>query len=407
MPAVVLVFLALLLQPAPTAAAAQDLVLGMSAALSGPSKGLGIELYRGAAAYFASVNDAGGINGRRVVIRAYDDGYDPTSAIENTLKLIRDDDVLLLFGYVGTPTVTRVLPLLRNHADANVLLFFPFTGAQPQREPPYDRFVVNLRASYRQETAALVDQFIRIGRKRIALFYQADAYGRSGWDGVRRRLAARGLDVVAEATYRRGTAFTERFQQQIEIVRAGDPQAVIAVGAYAPCAGFIRDARDAGLAVPIANVSFVGSESLLELLASAGRAAGKDYMHGLVNTQVVPSYEDAKLPAVREYRELMERHDPPPPAGAAPDYRPLRHSFVSFEGFLDAKLLAEELRRVRGPIERPSIDELFQVPQTYDLGIGDPVILGPNRHQGLDRVYFTYVENGRFVPLEDWTRVAP
>src|SRR5476651_124312 len=184
---------------------AQEIKLGMSAAFSGPSKGLGIELYRGSMAYFEHVNSKGGIHGRKIVIKAYDDGYNPDPAIDNTVRLIEKDEVFLLFNYVGTPTTVRCLPLLKRHSDKAFLLFFPFTGAQPQRQQPYGEFVFNLRASYYQETAGLVDHFVDIGRKRIAVFYQIDAYGRNGWDGVRIALARQGLKIAEEATYRRGT----------------------------------------------------------------------------------------------------------------------------------------------------------------------------------------------------------
>ena len=171
----------------------------MSAAFTGPSRGLGIELYRGSMAHLESVNRAGGINGRRIVIRAYDDRYDPTPAIRNTIRLVDDDDVLLLMNFVGTPTVTRVLPLLKSYQKRQVYLFFPFTGAQPHRQPPYVDSVFNLRASYREETQGLVDHLVRIGRTRVAVFYQADAYGRGGWEGVKDALARHGLTIVSEA----------------------------------------------------------------------------------------------------------------------------------------------------------------------------------------------------------------
>ena len=158
-------------------------VLGMSAAFSGPSRGLGSELYRGAKSYFDFVNENGGVAGRKIVLKLYDDGYQPDPCVRNTMKLMIEDNVFLLFGYVGTPTVTRVLPLLKKFQDEQVYLFFPFTGAQPQREPPYGDFAFNLRASYRQETAGLVANFLATGKRRIAVFYQADAYGRSGWAG--------------------------------------------------------------------------------------------------------------------------------------------------------------------------------------------------------------------------------
>ena len=126
----------------------KDIVIGMSAAFQGPSRALGRELYQGSMAYIEHINTTGGIAGKPIVIKAYDDSYDPVSAVENTLRLIEQDKVLLLFDYVGTPTVTRVLPLLRIYSDRRMPLFFPYTGAQPQREAPYDRFVFNLRASY-------------------------------------------------------------------------------------------------------------------------------------------------------------------------------------------------------------------------------------------------------------------
>ena len=131
-----------------------EIILGMSAAFSGPPRGLWIELYRGAWAYFEHVNRAGGISGRRITLKLYDDGYQPDASVNNTMKLMLEDQVFLLFGYVGTPTVTRVLPILKKFQDENVFLFFPFTGAQPQREPPYGDFAFNLRASYLQETAS-------------------------------------------------------------------------------------------------------------------------------------------------------------------------------------------------------------------------------------------------------------
>ncbi|MCY4602758.1 MAG: ABC transporter substrate-binding protein, partial [Gemmatimonadetes bacterium] len=312
-----------------------EIILGTSAAFSGPSRGLGIELYRGAGAYFTHINQQGGIAGRTVQVKAYDDGYQPGPSVKNTMKLMLDDQVFLLFGYVGTPTVTRVLPILKKFQDQNILLFFPFTGAQPQREPPYGTFAFNLRASYRQETAGLVDNFVRINRRRIAVFYQADAYGRSGWAGVRSALKKHGEQIVGEATYRRGERFTGTMRKQVEILKEAKPEAVICIGAYAACAAFARDAVDLGLQVPFANLSFVGSENLLKLLTE-GRDDSQRYTQWLVNSQVVPSYEDTSIPAVQEYRNLMSRYAPQLPAELLQDpYTPFDHSFVSLEGFLN------------------------------------------------------------------------
>ncbi len=169
-------------------ASRDEIVLGMSAAFSGPSRGLGNELYRGASACFEQVNADGGVDGRRIVLRTCDDGYQPDRCVKNTAALMADEQVFALFGYVGTPTVARVLPLLQAHQDEHLYLFFPFSGAQPQRDPPYGEFAFNLRPSYRAETAGLVDNLLDVGCERIVVFYQDDDYGRSGSAGVREAL---------------------------------------------------------------------------------------------------------------------------------------------------------------------------------------------------------------------------
>lgn len=379
-----------------------EIVLGMSAAFSGPSRGLGIELYRGASAYFTHVNQNGGVQGRTISVKTYDDGYQPDPSVKNTMTLMLEDKVFLLFGYVGTPTVTRVLPMLKKFQDQGVYLFFPFTGAQPQREPPYGDFAFNLRASYRQETAGLVDNFVRIGRRRIAAFYQADAYGRSGWAGIRRALKEHGEQIAGEATYRRGEKFTGSMRPQVEILQAAKPDAVICVGSYAACAAFARDAVDLGLRVPIANLSFVGSENLLKLLTE-GRDDSRRYTDLLVNSQVVPSYEDVSIPAVVEYREMMRRYDPQAPEELVQEtYTPFPYSFVSLEGFLDAKLMVEILGRLGDAPDRRNLEQAVFTVRDLDLGIGEPVSFGPDRRQGFQRVHFTVVDGGRFVTLNDW-----
>ena len=382
--------------------AGDEIVLGTSAAFTGPSRGLGNELYRGAMAYFSQVNDSGGIGGRPIALKLYDDGYQPDPCVQNTLKLMLEDEVFLLFGYVGTPTVTRVLPMLKKFQEQQIYMFFPFTGAQPQREPPYGDFAFNLRASYRQETAGLVENFLATGRRRIAVFYQADAYGRSGWAGVRAALENHGESIAGEATYQRGARFTGTMRAQVEILQRAAPDAVICVGAYAACAAFARDAIDLGLRVPIANLSFVGSENLVNLL-SEGRDDPETYTRWLVNSQVVPSYEDESVPAVREYRELMARHDPQIPDQFLDDpYDPLPQSFVSLEGFVNAKLMCEIFRRFDGEPTRAGLEDAVFSIRDFDLGIGEQVSFGTDRRQGLQRVYYTVVEDGRFVPLTDW-----
>lgn len=383
-----------------------EITIGISAAFDGPSQGLGIELYRGAQAYLTEVNENGGVHGRQINLRAYDDGYNPDPAIDNTISLVEDDNVFLLFNYVGTPTVTRILPLLQRYESDSIYLLFPFTGAQPQREAPYDEYVFNLRASYRDETAGLVENFNSIDRERIAVLYQADAYGRSGWDGIKRALEAYGQDIVSEATYARNASFTQNYQEQIDILKAGEPDAVIIVGAYEPAAGFIRDARDNDWDIPIANLSFVGSENMLDLLLQAGEETGTDYTTNLINSQVVPSYTDTSLSAVNEYLDLMDKHNPQFPNELVQEnYSPQPYSFTSFEGFLNAKLLVEILERLGEDPRRMEIDETIEGVDFLDIGIDTLVNFDDSRqnsNQGLHTVYYTVVDEGQFVPLTSW-----
>ncbi len=381
----------------------KDIRVGMSAAFRGPSAGLGTELYRGASAYYAEVNQRGGVHGRTVSVVALDDGYEPTPCIKNTIALVEREQVFFLSNYVGTPTLTRALPVIKRYADRQVILVGNFTGAQPQREEPYLEQVFNIRASYRQEMMALVDRFWQAGARKFGVYYQIDAYGRSGTDGVARGLAQRGARIVAEATYIRGAKFEDDMTPAVQALRQAGVEAVLCTGAYQGCGAFVRTARDLGWPAPISNVSFVGSEAMLSLLVKHGKSAGRDYTQALVNSQVVPSYDDLSLPGVVEYRALMERYKPLVPETLRdPQYTPEQLSFRSLEGFINAKVIVEGLRRAGPNPTRASFRQALESLRGFDLGIGAPLTFGPERHQGLDSVYFTNVVNSRWVPVTDW-----
>jgi branched-chain amino acid transport system substrate-binding protein len=381
----------------------KDVKIGMSAAFRGAAAGLGIELYRGAQAYYAEVNQRGGVHGRTISVVALDDGYDPTPCIKNTIELVEREQVFFLSNYVGTPTLTRALPVIKRYADRQVILVGNFTGAQPQREEPYVEQVFNIRASYRQEMVALVDRFWQSGARKFGVYYQIDAYGRSGTDGVARGLAQRGSKITAEATYVRHAKFEDDMSPAVQALRQAGVEAVLCTGAYQGCGAFVRTARDLGWTVPISNVSFVGSEAMLSLLLKHGKATGRDYTHALVNSQVVPSYDDLSLPAVVEYRALMEKHNPQLPDGLRDAKHASEHfSFRSLEGFVNAKVIVEALRRAGPSPTRAGFRQALESLKSFDLGIGAPLTFGPDRHQGLDNVYFTSVVNGRWAPITDW-----
>jgi ABC-type branched-subunit amino acid transport system substrate-binding protein len=382
---------------------AKSVKIGMSAAFRGTAGGLGTELYRGAQAYFAEVNARGGVHGRAITVAALDDNYEPLPCIKNTIQLIEQETVFFLINYVGTPTLTRALPVIKRYGD--VILVGNFTGAQPQREAPYVEHVFNIRASYRQEMMALVEQFWQQGARRFGVYYQIDAYGRSGTDGVARGLAQRGSRIVAEATYQRGARFEDDMTPAARALREAGVDVVLCTGAYQGCGAFVKSARDLGWTVPISNVSFVGSDAMLSLLLEHGRKPpGRDYTRALVNSQVVPSYDDPSLPGVAEYRALMDKHAPVAPEAIRDGaYKPQKYSFISLEGFVNAKVIVEGLRRAGVNPTRAALRQALESLNTFDLGIGPPLTFGPERHQGLDNVYFTRVQNERWVPVADWT----
>jgi branched-chain amino acid transport system substrate-binding protein len=383
---------------------AREVRIGMSAAFKGTAAGLGTEFYRGAQAYYDDLNARGGIYGRTLTVVGLDDRYEPLPCVRNTIQLIEKDTVFCLSNYVGTPTLTRALPVIKRYADQHVVLVGNFTGAQPQREAPYVEHVFNIRASYRQEMGALVERFWALGARNFGVYSQADAYGRSGTDGVARALGQRGSKIAAETTYQRGAKFEDNMSPAVNALRRAGVDAVLCTGAYQGCGAFVRTARDLGWTVPIANVSFVGSDAMLKMLVQHGKSSGRDYTRALVNSQVVPSYDDLTLAGVVEYRALMDKYNPAVPAGLKDEkYTVQSYSFISLEGYINAKVVAEALRRAGPSPTRVTFRLALESLKNFDLGIGAPLSFSAERHQGLDSVYFTRVDGEHWVPIADWS----
>jgi branched-chain amino acid transport system substrate-binding protein len=367
----------------PPGPAASPIVIGISNVQSGPSKELGQKLVEGSQAYFNMVNGAGGIHRRQIDIVLKDDRYEPDPAVQNTNELIAKDKVFFLFDYVGTPTLTRVLPLLKYYEHDQIVNVAPFTGADPQRKPPYDKYVFNIRASYREETAALVRYFYSKGYRRIGYFGQADSYGKSGEIGVESALAAYGLKLAGSVSYRRNSPFETSMKEQVEILRSQGADAVISVGVYGPCAAFIHDAREVGWNVPIANVSFVGADALLRLLLEHAKKGSPDVTAGLINSQVVPSPDEIQYPLVARYRAHFSSQT----AG-----------FISLEGWLNAVVVTEALSRSGANPSRANFIKAMESLKGWDPGLGVKLEFSPDSHQGMHKVWLTKAEQGRWVP---------
>jgi len=360
--------------------------LGMSAAFSGPSGKIGTKLLEGASLYFDQLNAQGGIHGQSIRIQSYDDGYDPPKTVYNTLRLLQRDQISILFQYVGTPTTALMVPLL-NTTDKKPLLMFPFTGSETMRQMPYQEKIYNFRPSNTQETRTLVDFFVGEKKTKIAIVYQADAFGRSGWDGVRKALQRHHLKLVSEATYHRGFSFNESMAAQINILKRGNPDAVIIVGAYAAAAAFIRDSRDSQWGIPMGTISFVGVESLLDLLNNNPSKA-KKIVDNIYITQVVPYYKDTSLTVANEYLSMSKKHNKTP-------------NYVGFEGYINAKILSQLLLKTTAPFSSDKLSSLLKKNHIVDIGLREPVSLGGREHQGSNRVYLIKITQGNIVPIQD------
>ncbi len=356
-----------------------SLRIGASLALSGHAGYLGTQTLHGALAYIKYVNAAGGVHGRRIDLVAYDDGYDPPRCMLNTQKLVVEDKVFSLFCYVGTPTTVKILPLVE---EARIPLVGMFTGAHALREP-LNHYLVNIRASYYQETRAAVQHMVeKLGVRRIGVFYQYDAYGFDGLRGTELALKTYGLAPVATGTYIRGTLNIEKGLARI--MQSG-AKAVMMIGTYEPCAKFIRQARDRGFAATFYNVSFVGADELARRTAEAG--------NGVIVTQVVPppkaESDDTRLWGIREYTTLLKRYFPAD-----------RPNFVSLEGYLNARVLVEGLKRAGRNLSREGFIKALESITNYDLGIDNNLSFSPADHQGLERVYITRIESGHSVLIQ-------
>jgi ABC-type branched-subunit amino acid transport system substrate-binding protein len=341
------------------------LVLGQSAALTGPAAQLGIQFHAGAQLFFDQLNASGGINDTTIEIRQLDDGYEPDRCAENTRKLI-DDGVFALFGYIGTPTSAVALPLA---SKAETIFFAPFTGAMGLREP-LNRYAFHMRASYNDETALIVRQLTNLGLNKIAVFYQNDAYGKAGLDGVNAALQALSLKPVATATVERNSVDVA---QAVETINAAKPNAVVQISAYASCAAYIKAARQAGFGGSFFNVSFVGTQALSDALGAEGA--------GVAISQVVPTPYKASQPITREFLSAIA-------AGG----KKVQPNFSSMEGFMAAKLFAEGLRRGNTRSPAGLINGLESI-RNWSMG-GFNVSFSPNNHVASNFAELSMITSG-------------
>lgn len=353
-----------------TGVTANKILLGQSAALTGPAAQLGIQMRNGIKAYLNYVNEKGGVHGRRIELITLDDGYEPSRSAPNTKKLIEEVKVFGLIGYVGTPTTAAAMPIL---TQLKVPLVGPFTGAEILRVP-FNRYIFHVRASYYDETERIIKQVVSIGGKNIAVFYQNDSYGQAGLKGVELATQRRDMKISALGTVERNTIDVAAAVKAINAVK---PDAVVMISAYTSCAEFIRQMKKAGSTATFYNVSFVGSKALLDALGKEGS--------GVAISQVAPFPWGRAVPVVKEYQRLSAK------AGFT-DY-----NFSAMEGFLAAKVFVEGLRRTGRNLTREAFISAMEKMQSVDLG-GFYIGYSPTNHAGSNFVDLTIIgRDGKFL----------
>ena len=356
-----------------------EILVGMSTALEGPASFLGTSYKTGAMAVINDVNANGGIHGRKIRLVAYDDGYNPGKCVANANKLIKKDKVFCMLGNVGTPTTMAIKSLITRE---KMLLFAPFTGAEPLRKP-VNPYIINYRASYNQEVEAFIAGVVdKLGIKNVAVFYQNDAYGRVVLKGTEIALKKRSLSPIAKSTYERNTSDVSA---GLEVIKKSGAGAVVMVGTYSACAKFIADGKKSGYDPIYMNVSFVGADKMLEILQAEGVAEGE------VVTQVVPPHTN-DLPAVVEYKKSLAKHFPKS-----------KPNFVSLEGYLSTKIFVMGLEKAGRNLTRESLIAAVETIHGVDIGAGNTISFSTSDHQGSEEVYPTVIHNGKYEIISDWS----
>ena len=360
---------------------------GISAPFTGAAKELGNQMRLGIETAFDLANDADGINGRQVKLVVADDGYEPTRTADTMKQLFEKQQVFGFVGNVGTPTAVVALPYaLQNHA----LFFGAFTGADLLRRDPPDRYVFNYRASYAEETDAVVRYLVKTRHLRpeqIAVFAQHDAFGDAGFAGVAKAMRAlRGDDsAILRLDYERNTVDVDNAVAGLRAHKTPPIKAVVMVAAYRAAAKFIEKTRDLYPSMIYTNVSFVGSTAL----ASELMLLGPRFANGVIVTQVVPAV-DGYSSAILKYKTALAKYFP----GEAPDY-------VSLEGYVDGTLLLEGLKRAGPKPDTETLVDALENLRNFDIGLGAPISFSQSDHQGSHKIWGTQLDDhGHYQPLD-------
>ena len=355
----------------------QTLVVGASLPNTEIIKSWGNAVKTGVNAYFSYANENNLIKDKKIEFLVYDDKYEPELTYENTQKLIYEDKVFALFGYVGTPTVKRVLPILY---DEDIPFFSAFSGASFLRDETNKNFI-NFRASYKQEIETLINYLKEEKRlNKIAVFYQNDDYGEEGYISLVNSLQQKNLKLVAEGSYKRNTlsinhAFTK--------IKDAKPEVIFMIGAYKTNSLFIKRAKENENLkdVIFCNISFGDANSMVKELENLNSNT-----KNLIFSQIVPSYANINIPIAKEYQELMKKYYPQEELG-----------FLSFEAFLSSKILVNAISKMKGGITR---EKFLYMLKATPKNLLEGITLDYNKTQLSNHVYLFEYKNNQFIEIQ-------
>jgi ABC-type branched-subunit amino acid transport system substrate-binding protein len=345
--------------------------IAQSIALSGPLGELGQAMHQGAKACFASINAKGGVNGRLIELTVADDGYDVKRALTNVKGFIDDKSNFALFNCMGTPMIEAMLPQV---IESGMPFFAPFSGALSAR-PANARNVFNIRASYADEAEQLVQHLATIGIKRIAIVYQNNSFGKEVFDATQRSMAKHKLEATAIVTVENNSS--DAAPAAVKIA-GSNPEAVLVGLAGKPTIDFVKAIRAQRKGLPLYALSIMGAAATL-------KAMGDDAT-GIAVSQVVPLPGNTVVPMVREFQQAWKA------AGVT-----LEPSHLALEGYINARVFAEALRRVgKNPTRAGFIDSTWNL-KRHDLG-GFEVSFSDSAHNASRFVELTMVSrDGRFI----------
>lgn len=342
---------------------ADAITLGQSTALSGPLGDLGQEVLKGAKVYFDAVNSRGGVHGRSILLNSKDDAYDTAKTLENVNALIAQDNTFALFGTFGTPNNEALIPVAQN---AGLPVFMPYTGAPSIRDKS-SKGVYNLRASYADEVERLVEHLHTVGVRKIGIAYQNNAFGKEVLKAANAAMDARQIKPLLAVSVENDAADAASAAEKL---LATQPEAVLLALAGKPTIEVIRNITQRRRGMQMYALSVLATPANL-------RALGKDGS-GVAITQVVPFPANVTLPLVREYQQAM----------AAAGQKELSH--LSLEGYLNAKVMTEALRRAGPKLTRTALTGAMDSMRGFNPG-GLEVTFGQGAASGSRFVELTMV----------------